>query len=63
MKVDWFMITVLALVVPVGGAFVLLWWKQADNWADAEHKRFKTHDKPDAPRVVVKSEESEKQRG
>lgn len=57
------MIVVLALVFPVGAAFVLLWWKQADKWADAEHKRFKTQDSPNTPRVVVKSEEPEKPRG
>ena len=57
------MYTVIVLVVPVGAAFVLLWWKQADKWADAEHKRFKTKDGSDGPRVVVKSEEPEKSRG
>ncbi len=63
MKVDWFMIVVLALVAPVGIGFVLLWWKQADKWADAEHKRFKTKDRIDVPQVVVKADESEKLRG
>ncbi len=57
------MIVVLALVAPVGIGFVLLWWKQADKWADGEHKRFKTKDDSSTPRVVVKSEEPEKPRG
>lgn len=57
------MVVVLALVAPVGIGFVLLWWKQADKWADAEHKRFKSKDDTQGPRVVVKTEESEKSRG
>lgn len=57
------MVAVLALVAPVGIGFVLLWWKQADKWADGEHKRFKTKEESLTPRVVVKTEESEKPRG
>lgn len=37
----------------LGVPFTLWWWKIADKWADAEHKRFK--DKPDTrERVIVK---------
>ena len=62
MKIDWFMVVVLLCVGPVGIAFVLLWWKQADKWADAEHKRFKSKDESTAPRVIVKDEESKEPR-
>jgi hypothetical protein len=43
-------------IVLVGALiFTLLWWKLADKWADAEHKRFKRGPKPDEPeRVVIK---------
>lgn len=44
---------VMVLVVGVGVPFVLWWWRQADKWADAEHKRFKQ--KPDTcEKIVVK---------
>lgn len=44
----------MALVVLAGIPFTLWWWKLADRWADAEHKRFKP--KPDLrERIVVKS--------
>lgn len=33
---------VAALVLIVGIPFTLIWWRIADNWADEEHKRFKT---------------------
>jgi hypothetical protein len=56
------MIIVLALVAPVGVAFVLIWWKSADKWAGAEHRRFKPKEQPTTPHVVVKSEHSEKPR-
>jgi len=46
------LIVVCALVVVIGIPFTLWWWKQADRWADAEHKRFRV--KPDErERVVV----------
>jgi len=38
------MIVVVALTIP----FLLLWWRAADRWADAEHKRFKPRNKPKA---------------
>jgi hypothetical protein len=41
------------LLTLVGGsAFVLIWWRLADKWADDEHKRFKTKDNGPAPKVV-----------
>ena len=44
---------VMALVVVIGVPFTLWWWKQADKWADSEHKRFK--EKADTrDKVVVK---------
>jgi hypothetical protein len=43
----------MVAVVVVGVPFTLWWWKQADKWADVEHKRFKP--KADTrERVVVK---------
>ena len=52
------MIIVLASVIPVGVIFVLVWWRQADQWADAERKRFKSKDKPQILQVVVRDEEA-----
>ena len=52
------MIIVLASVIPVGVIFVLVWWRQADQWADAERKRFKVKDQPQTPQVVVRDEEA-----
>ena len=47
------MIVVMVLVVVLGVPFTLWWWRQADKWADHEHKRFKT--KPDSrERTVVR---------
>jgi hypothetical protein len=34
----WIVIVGIAVIAP---PFTLLWWRQADKWADAEHKRFK----------------------
>lgn len=44
------------LVVVVGIPFTLWWWKVADKWADAEHKRFKVHEDR-RERVVVRQPE------
>jgi hypothetical protein len=45
-------ILMIATVV-VGVPFTLWWWKMADKWADAEHRRFKP--RPDRrERIVVK---------
>ena len=32
---------IVALVIFLGIPFTLYWWKQADKWEAAEHKRFK----------------------
>jgi hypothetical protein len=48
MAVMW---TVMILVVVIGIPFTLWWWKQADKWADAEHRRFK--EKPEERDKVV----------
>lgn len=37
----------------IGPPFTIWWWKQADKWADAEHRRFKPK-VDDTPRVVVR---------
>ncbi|MCA9287132.1 MAG: hypothetical protein KDA05_01020 [Phycisphaerales bacterium] len=34
------MIGIIVLCVVIGVPGTLLWWKIADQWADAEHKRF-----------------------
>lgn len=34
------MLTIIVLCVVLGVPGTLLWWKVADKWADAEHKRF-----------------------
>jgi hypothetical protein len=45
------------VVALVGGsAFVLLWWRIADNWADEEHKRFKVRDDGPEPTVIKRSD-------
>jgi hypothetical protein len=44
------------LVLVVGVPFVLVWWKVADRWADAEHRRFKERDEGPSPTVVKRSE-------
>ncbi len=36
------MLTIIVLCVVLGVPATLLWWKVADKWADAEHKRFPT---------------------
>lgn len=52
------MVVTIALALAGGTLFTLWWWKQADKWADGEHKRFKVKEDP-RPKVVVKSEPSE----
>lgn len=44
---------VVGLVVVLGIPFTLWWWKQADKWADKEHKRFRVKEDT-RERVVVK---------
>ncbi len=55
------MIAVIVLVLAGGIPFTLWWWRIADRWADAEHKRFKVKEDP-RERVVVKSEPLEAER-
>lgn len=50
----WPMIVVMALIVIIGVPVTLYWWKQADKWADSEHKRFPSQDRDrDQPRPPV----------
>ncbi len=52
----WFeTIVVCVLVVVLGIPLTLWYWKQADKWADAEHKRFAVKEDP-RERVVVKDD-------
>lgn len=45
---------VVTLVITVGAVFfTLAWWKLADKWADAEHKRFGGSKKGDGKEHVV----------
>jgi hypothetical protein len=51
---------IMALCVLLGVPFTLWWWREADKWADTEHKRFKA--KEDASlkdAVVVKWDKQE----
>lgn len=48
-----------ALCIIVGVPFTLWWWKQADKWADAEHKRF-TVKSDTRERIVVRDISSER---
>ncbi|MCC6675934.1 MAG: hypothetical protein IT436_02205 [Phycisphaerales bacterium] len=56
---DYALIIVLVLIFAVGIPFTLWWWKLADRWADAEHKRFKPKG-PATPveRVVIRNPSS-----
>ncbi len=45
-------IVIVALILLLGVPFTLWWWKLADKWADAEHRRFRDK-KDDRERVVV----------
>lgn len=47
---------VCVLIVVVGVPFTLWWWKKADKWADAEHKRFKPKHDP-RERVTIKRDD------
>lgn len=52
------MIVVIVLALVGGTIFTLWWWKQADKWADAEHKRF-TVKVDTRPKIVVRGEAGE----
>lgn len=45
-------IIICVLVFVIGIPFTLWWWKQADKWADAEHRRFEVKSDP-RERIVV----------
>jgi hypothetical protein len=47
---------IMVLVVVIGIPFTLWWWKQADRWADAEHRRFRVKS-DEREKVVVKRQE------
>lgn len=51
----WVVWIIVGLVVVVGIPFTLWWWKTADQWADAEEKRFKPL-REERERVVVQSD-------
>jgi len=46
----------MALVVLLGIPFTILWWKQADRWADKEHRRFREKPPEPAEKVVVRTD-------
>lgn len=49
----------IALCIVLGVPFTLLWWRDMDKWADAEHKKFKPKDKkPAGTTVVIRSTQS-----
>jgi hypothetical protein len=46
----------IALCIVLGVPFTLLWWRDMDKWADAEHRKFKPREKkPTGPTVVIPS--------
>ena len=49
---EWIVIAVITVGAVV---FTLVWWRIADKWADAEHKRFGTpKDQSPQDRIVIK---------
>ncbi len=49
----WVVWIIVGLVVVVGIPFTLWWWRTADQWADAEEKRFKPL-REEREKVVIK---------
>lgn len=50
----------IALCIVLGVPFTLLWWRDMDKWADAEHKKFKPKEKkPVGTTVVIRSTQSQ----
>lgn len=46
----------IALCVVLGVPFTLLWWRDMDKWADAEHRKFKPKvKKPAGPTVLIRT--------
>lgn len=50
------MIGTIAFFLVTGTVFTLYWWKVADKWADAEHKRFRVKEDT-RERVVVRPDD------
>ncbi|MGD9789900.1 MAG: hypothetical protein AB7Q00_03450 [Phycisphaerales bacterium] len=48
-------VVIVGLILLLGVPFTLWWWKLADKWADAEHRRFRDK-KDERERVVVDDE-------
>jgi membrane protein implicated in regulation of membrane protease activity len=46
------LIAIAVLSVP----FILIWWRDMDRWADAEHKRFKPRQQASQDVIVVKQQ-------
>lgn len=46
---------VIALILLLGVPFTLWWWKEADKWADKEHRRFRTKKEEPHERIVVRN--------
>jgi hypothetical protein len=44
---------IMGLCVVLGVPFTLWWWKEADRWASAEHRKFKPKPKEDLSDAVV----------
>ena len=52
------LLIITAVTFVLGVPFLLWWWKMADMWVSADHRRF--HPKrDDTPRVVVRSKVGE----
>jgi hypothetical protein len=46
----------IALCIVLGIPFTLLWWRDMDTWADAEHRKFKPKkQEPRGPQVVIRA--------
>lgn len=49
------MLVVIIGILVIAPPFTLWWWKQADKWADSEHKRFGQRGQTDdRARVVMR---------
>lgn len=52
------LLVITAITFVIGVPFLLWWWKLADMWVSADHRRF--HPKrDDTPRVVVRTQSGE----
>lgn len=50
---------IMALCVLLGVPFTLWWWREADKWADAEHRRFKPKEDDSLKDAIVVKWEKE----